>query len=64
MAAAENCVFFLPRAPYVPFWNFTVKLKGNQSWGYSVVKVAWSTVFDWYTYPCDGQTDVRRGDSI
>jgi len=45
-------------------WNFAVKLsvKKLESWGYFVVKVAWSftsTVIDWSTRLTDRQTDGR-----
>jgi len=46
---AENCVFFIPLSYSAPpllssLWNFTWKLSARklESWGYSVVKVAWS----------------------
>jgi len=44
-------------------WNFTGKLSARklESWGYSVVKVAWSYNFNrlWLIHPCDGRTDGR-----
>jgi len=45
--SAENCVFFLPLCHSASqLWNFTVKLsvKKLESWGYSVVKVGWSSL--------------------
>jgi len=71
------CVIRRPRS-LSSHWNFTVKLSVRklESWGYSVVKVAWSvltsTVFDWSTRVTDrqtdkrtdGRTDRRTGDSI